>query len=242
MAFDLLPETLSALLGSGVGAALKWSGDRFSHVYIADRALKKCWHFLEDDTHVFLPVSGSKDGARGGYGDLLAMAQVITLTNRLFKSTRSLTVHADQQDLQRVKEQNLVVIGGGKHNAVFRALVEELRVPLHFFDTASESFHEIRNRERSIVFTPEYSADGTLAQDLGLAVRCRNPWNKEKWVLIAAGSHTYGSAAVMEFLLRPSVLRELRPHFSGNLEIVVRAAVEQHTPMHVERISTIVTW
>lgn len=236
-------DPIAALFSGLVGYSVKWALDRGIQVFVKQRSLRRAWDFLSEPTHVFLPLANiTSVGASGGYGDLLALSRVITMANAHFAPASNLFIHPDQSEFKSVRQENIVIIGGGKHNAVFREMIDAINPPLHFFDTDKESFVEIRNHDRSIIYAPVYDAAGLVATDLGMLIRARNPFNNRKYALIAAGSHTYGSVAAIDYFLHASYIREISKHLSQNIEVIVRASVNQHSVSHISRISPIVTW
>jgi hypothetical protein len=166
---------------------------------------------------------------------------VIITANQIAGSARALTVHTQQSEICEAKSSHLVIIGGGKYNTVYREAVEKLGIPFHFFDTASESFHEIRNAERTTSYQPAHGADGAVSEDVGIVFRGRNPWAPDKYLVIVAGSHTYGSAAAVDFLLSPKHLRQVKGHMNGSFEVVVRATVRAHAIENVRQESPVYT-
>jgi hypothetical protein len=244
MSFDFGSELLSAALGALVGYVSKYGFDKARQMLVRDRLMIKAWHFLQEPTQILVPLVDATDvGAAGGFGDLLAMADVVTLAKTYFPSAMSLAVQAVQSDSEEYYlEDNLVVIGGGKYNGVYRDLIGKLAVPLHSFDTAMESLKEMRNKERSIAYSPEYDADGRVTHDVGLLVRARNPYESSKWVVLAAGCHTYGTAAAMQYLTNVETLQDISRHLNHNLEIIVRARIENHAISDIRRVSRRLTW
>jgi hypothetical protein len=241
MPIELSHDLISGIIGTGAGLAVKYSFNRTQEVFVKARLVKLAWSFLLEKTHVFVPISEVPNGAAGGYGDLLALSRLLTLADTYFKNNQ-LRVHTDSREFNTSKMDNLVVIGGGKYNPVFRELVGELNIPLHFFDTATASFREIRNQGRSIVYSPEYSDSGVLTKDIGLAVHARNPNSDNRTIVIVAGSHTYGSVAAMEYLAHQHPLREIKRFLGHNVEVVVSGDVASNNISNIKRVSQIITW
>jgi len=225
MGFELVHDAISAILGVALGL-----GHQRVSTHLRNRLLKKVLPFITEPVHVFLPIETTPGAGSGysGYGDLLALSLLMNAIHKLSGSTTSVIFHGSQAEFETVQSENIVVIGGGKYNAVFRQVIEKLVVPLHFFDTPTDNFAEIRNAEGTVRFSPSYASDKSVTEDLGLLVRARNPWAIDKWVVIAAGSHAYGSAAAMDFLLSSTGLGELRRHLDVNCEAIVRTSVRNH--------------
>ena len=244
MTSEIGSAVLSAIVAGMLGYAAKYTRDRLSATLVRDRLLRRAWGFIQQPTHLFLPLANvSGLGAAGGYGDLLGMARVLTLVNAYFPPGNQLTVHTDQDSFEQVKGDNIIALGAGRYNRVYRALVEQLNPPLHFFDTETESHREIRTRDRSIVYSPTYAEDGTLVYDIGLLISARSPFNQDRRVLISAGSHTYGSAAAVQFLTEKANLKDIKANLTGsNFLLVVGATISNHTVSRIERISNVFVW
>jgi hypothetical protein len=243
MSFNIGNELLSAIIGVLVGYGLKFVFDKATQVFIRNRLLKRAWQFLKEPTTIIVPLFDTTDvGASGGFGDLLAMADFVTLAKTYFSSEMSITVQAAHTTEPCCLDRNLIVIGGGKHNAIYRDLIEKVAAPLHSFDTDTQSFQEIRNENCSILFSSEYDEHGQLTHDTGLFVRARNPYNSKKWVVIVAGSLTYGTAAAMQYATTAERVRDISKHLNQNTEVIVRARIDNQAITDVERVSSIFKW
>jgi len=240
--FDVPATVLHALVGAGATLTLEYTG-RSAIASLGTRALRTVWSFLSEDTHVFVSLLRPlKEGAAIGFGDLLSISTIAEIKNRHFSRGGGLHVHTVASEFEKVKAENLVILGGGRHNSIYRDLVESLRVPLHFFDTATQSFSEIRNTDRSIVYTPTYDDAHVVQKDTGILVRARNPLQSEKTVVIAAGSHSFGTGAAISYMASREGISDLRKHASSNCEAVVQCHVVNGTIVDVTRISQVLKW
>jgi len=244
MTIDFGGQLISALIGAGVGYALKFGYDKSTQIFVKERSVRKVWSFLQEPTHIFIPVIDDvqKIGAVNGFGDLLALSIIVNIADRYFHAGKNLHIHTQYEDAKRIKEDNIIVLGGGNTNPLYREYIDIIPVPLHFFDTATESFEDIRNKERSVVYKPEYDDTGNLKRDIGLVVRTKNPANKSKVVILAAGSFTYGTAAAIQYLTTDYHVKEISRYLDSNFELIVGTAVEKYSFSNIERISRVFTW
>ena len=202
-----------------------------------DRIREQLWGFLREEVHVFLPIGRIAEGAQdasAGYGDLLGVARIVSMAGEHFGIEPRL--HPAQVGLGPEREENLIVLGGGKYNPIYRELVAKLQPPLHFFDTATDSFESIRNEHHSIVYSPVYGKDGNLEEDVGFAVRAKNPFNPRKWVVIAAGGRSFGTAAAVKYLTDSDMLKKQAMDLDKNLEIVVGGTVVGASIVNVKQL------
>jgi hypothetical protein len=242
MAFELVRTLATASVGGVVGYLIRYVLDRSVKRFVTDRQTRNAWHFLQEPTHVFMPLANTIEaGTVAVYEDFLAAALIVTLAERSFASARNVRIHTNEADFARVLGEHLIIIGGGHFNPVYRKAIERLEVPLHFFDTEADNFVEIRNKDRSSVYKPA-GDNNKLVYDVGFAVRARNPWNRERSIIIVAGSYGYGTVAAMRYITEPSTLGDLRKYLDRNCEIIVKAAISEGEIVSIERISNIITW
>ncbi len=232
----------TASVGAGIGLGIE-HGVGYLRSQLLNRAARRTWGFLEEPTHVFVPlIRPDAQGPAAGFGDLLALSSMVEVANRHLSRSSGLKIHGRQEDFEAVKSEHLVVIGGGRHNVVYRHLIDKLQPPLHFFDTAEESFTDVRDADSSVVYSPKYDADGVVAVDKGILVRAPNPYAPAKRVIIAAGSHTYGSAAAIAYLASKEGMKLYAAHEAVACEVVVEATVDHRSLQAVQRLSPPITW
>lgn len=210
-----------------------------------EKILREAWGFLKEKTYVFVPAIKSSHGisSLGGYGDMLALANVLMLSNKLAETSSNLVLCTDAEQYEIAKQNNIISIGGSKYNRICASLIDELRVPLHFYDTENDNDnHVIRDQKTSITYSSEYNSDMQVVKDVALVVRARNPFNRSKWIVIAIGSHTFGTAAAIEYLTNPLSVRELRGHLETNVECIVQSVVKGNVNVQVSRVSNIIVW
>lgn len=229
-----LPEVFGAVLGVMADRAfIKYKRWRSATLF------RGAWAFLREPTTIIIPlVPASPVLGSAGVGDLLAMSIVVRLSETHFHDRKEAEIVKVVNGMFYDSPNHIVVIGGGAFNPVFRSLVDELRVPMHFFDTETESFEVIRTADWRVHYQPKRDANGNLLIDTGIAVRARR--KNGRYVVIAAGSNTYGSEAAMKYLTTEDFLRALP--LGQNVEVVVEANVRDHTVYDVRAVSAIETW
>jgi hypothetical protein len=243
MSFQLGSELLSAVLGTAVGYGIKYGYDEITRVWVKDRLMRKAWHFLQEgDTYILIPLFDADDiGTACAYGDMLAMSNVVTVANTYFEEAAP-PVLRDAEDDFALLESNLVVIGGCRHNTVFRKLVDKLPVPIQCFCDPSEHASQMRHYDGSTVLSATFEDNGRLTHDIGILVRARNPYHPQKWVVLAAGLYTYGTAAAIEYLTSTASLQDVSRHLDQNFEVVLRARVHNHCISNIQPIPPMLTW
>jgi hypothetical protein len=241
---DIFGTFLEPLVTGPLSLAAGWFAQRLKVKYIDRRTLRGVFSFSAEDTHVFLPLrSGKKNsGVASGYGDLLALSEFMIVTEALYNTRAQVYVHPSQSDFSSYSQENVVIIGGGKYNLAYLHFIEKLNPPLHFWDTETMSNDNIRNRQSTNIFCPKRDAAGNVVYDIGLVLRAPNPYNENKTILIAAGSHSYGSAAAMRYLCDPRNGSEIISRHRKRAHFVVGCDVSNHTLGQVKRISNIEEW
>lgn len=70
-----------------------------------------------------------------------------------------------------------------------------------------------------------------------------NPYNRDRKILIAAGSHTYGSSIALDYLSSQAGVRDIGPYLDADrLLAVVGAAIDETGIGKPQRVSNILTW
>ena len=240
---EILSDAIHIVLVAGGTLSLEHIG-KSAFASFKAKALRRVWSFLKEDTHLFVPlIRPLHEGAATGYGDLLAASMVIATRNKYFSEAATLITHTNVNDYDAVQAQNLVVLGGGRHNPIYRNLIEKLSAPLHFFDTPTQSFVDIRNADRSIAYTPTYDADSHVVRtDVGLLIHAKNPRAPDKTVVIAAGSHSFGTAAAIQYMSSTQGIADLQKFANDNCEVVVQCNVVNSSISNIVRVSQIITW
>ena len=236
-------DNIVGVLISGPFWALVTLGfQHFKFRFIDVWTIRGVFGFTAEPTHVFLPLRFSSDGvgATSGFGDHLALSELIIMINRLHRQHSQITIHPAYADLRPFKDQNIIVLGGPKHSATYRELVTKLKPPFRFL--LNEDACEISNEDRTIIFQPLTNADGKVTRDVGIALRAPNPFAPRKFVLIAAGCHSYGSAAAMRYLCDPKNGSEIRSDQKQGTMFVVECDVDHHRVGSVRRVSQITSW
>lgn len=208
------------------GQIIKKTREKFSKTLF----LEKAWGFLAESTHVFLSLKTENENRIvGGYGDILALADITLLANNLFQMG-NINVHTNPEAFRHVCRENIIILGGGKYNPIFLKIIDEMNVPLHFFDTPEQSFYEIRDKEKTRRLKPAYDQKGNVTEDVGLLVRAKNCFNEDKKIIIAAGCHTYGtSAAIRYFTNSANAKKIMKKELNNDFELIVRCEVREHS-------------
>lgn len=240
-------QTTGALLGVLFTYIIPFSYRRI-RLSVTLPVIKRFWGFLQEPTHIFLSVTGQDNGfgTFGAYGDMLAAAKILVAANDYFGANQNITIHDKYDDYKSACKNNMIILGGGKYNLAYRDIIQQINPPLHYFDSdgteAVADRKKIKNKQDSVVYAPEYDSENKLQSDLGLIIRAKNPHDKSKQVVIAAGSHTWGTLAAIDFLLDPGSVRIFKKHLDQNLELAIRAQVAGNVIKNIHRLSEVLTW
>jgi hypothetical protein len=197
---DLLSALVAAALTAGVATARWLLAKRFP----ARRMLR-----YSSGKNLTIIVSSSALVATGvysrpvtGLGQLRALSLVAPHLPRAYRDF----------DLQRIKlsaeatgddlENDLLVFGGPKTNAVAEKLLQALAPRLPLTVTGSVITWD------GVPYDGE-AKDEMVYHDYGYVVRAPNPFAAGKRVVVVAGSHTYGTVAAARWLVGDGGARKL---------------------------------
>ena len=146
-----------------------------------------------------------------GAGDALAMRELTSFFAKA-RVRRVSAVYVDESSVDRTK--NLILLGGPDTNAVTKDALELMGSRLQFsylnppsmetvviHDLSAESNAE--GRDHSIYVT----VPGKI--DYGVIIRAPNPFNPDRWIIILAGAHGYGSWGSASLALDDKFARQL---------------------------------
>lgn len=209
------------------------------------RSARGIFNFTSETTHVFLPLNSPTDGgAASGFGDLLALVELIAVIERLHQTRHQISVYSadDEKNMLRTSQHNVISIGGYKHNRVYRELIDRLEPPYQFWHQTRRAPREIRNKNGTAIFQAQRDDKGNLIRDVGLALRAPSPFDEKKTVIIVAGAHTYGSVAAMKFLCSPQKGRSLVSTKAKRTLVVVGCDVASHAVGAIRPLTEIIEW
>jgi len=195
---------------------------------VANNTERRFWQFIDQKTAIFISNMGfGRTGVLGGSGDWIATVEIVRTISKHYPKTNVPIYFPDMnlaKDLNyaKHKEENLIVIGGPLYNAVARDILTNIRCPLGF----NIDSYAIESVDGAQKYDPIIE-DGSVKKDVGLIVRAKNPYALERTVIVLAGSHSYGTSAAAQYLLKKGY-----KHFVSskdrNIALVVTASVTDH--------------
>jgi hypothetical protein len=155
---------------------------------------------------------------------------------------------------------NLILLGGPDANLVTRLVLERVALGIEFLEIRRDQltksadgervsrFHALAQRRRSRaaalwripvildkesghLHAPVLDQD-ELRGDCGVLVRCRNPFNERREVIIFCGSYGYGTWAAVRYAQSREFFRHV-PKDSKSLECVLAVQVVAETPQGI---------
>ena len=199
-----------ARLSSGIQRALRLRrARRFWHPFV-DGKLYLAFPVFDDAKHTAWDPSGL-----AGVGDVVAL----TVVEKHLRSIRlrdygicySHLIAGDQLN------SNLVLIAGPDANRVSRMAME--RLPLTFvFNDPDKNDVRILDRTNERLHCSIGRKESPLTTDFGLIVRAQNPFNRERQILIIAGSYGFGTAAAATLVTTPAFLKRDIVQQGGSFE------------------------
>lgn len=213
----LASPVVDVILYPAIGLALGEVARRTYRHYGKTRPARKIWD-LSGDAYVVIesPPSFAKDeyvytSYPATYAAIVELQRFFAM---YFKETNLHIYNAEDFPTSHHNE-NLIIFGGPVHNQVSKRMLEKLQPSVGFegFDTVhkpSGDRHSARIENEKIV------------EDFGIVVARKNPFNREKRVLIFAGSRVYGNLGAARALFFPT-LSEVRKvtHSKTDFDLIV---------------------
>lgn len=124
--------------------------------------------------------------------------------------------------------RNLLLIAGPIPNTITRHILDQTNESIrYYFD--DHNVVDKKNPERTI--QADLGAQGYPPVDYGIITKLRNPFNREKWVVIASGMFGWGTYAALVALSRKSILDVMRQHSANQgFQIIVKTRVYNRIP------------
>jgi hypothetical protein len=144
-------------------------------------------------------------------GDALALAELMRFIGRRAHRP-AVTAAANTAVFDRLKRQNLLIIGGPKYNRpCFSILAELNEAVLYQFMRVEAGSHKRARQDvdmkrliaRPGSGLPDLSPDSQSELDFGCTIVSRNPYNRRRRVVVVGGLSTLSTVAATTWLLRP---------------------------------------
>jgi hypothetical protein len=166
-----------------------------------------------------------------GVGDVLALNELRQQLQRVRVSHLPLTPSHQLTGLER--RGNLVLVGGPHSNQVTAEVMQRLPLTFHFgspeehdaaiYDT------ETGNRMQCVV-----DASDQLLVDQGILIRAANPFNRQRSIVILAGSFGFGTSAAAQLLANPELLTHSIVAAGHPFEATFSVEIVGGTPQQIE--------
>lgn len=151
---------------------------RFLQPFISDGSLNALLVVGSPDPHGPL-----KARSRDGYFGMDLALFLGTFLHRVEESKVKLDTEVHEQNL---RQNNLIVLGGPIVNKIAEGIGEHAPI---YFDEQKKGFYSKLSKRLYV------------HEEVGVIVKCKSPWNKEKQILFVAGIRNAGTkAAILAFL------------------------------------------
>jgi len=212
-------------LGAIAGWLLKIGRDRWR-----TRRARRFWRpFLRAGTTIVLGRTlddhGWERSGLLGIGDAMALAEVRQFLLRL--GAQEPEIAFANQLVGDQLQRTLILIGGPDANTVTRDAVTSIASSLRFGDSAN---HEVSIRDIS---TSPATIYPSTADDCGVIIRTRNPFERAREVLILAGSFGHGTLAAARYAISQEFLKQEVVKAGQPLECLVETDVVRDTPQKI---------
>ncbi|MFI6037768.1 hypothetical protein ACIBBD_27030 [Streptomyces sp. NPDC051315] len=232
-----LHDLVINLSSAAIAFAAGWSFDRVRDVWrfrsvrgfwkqFATRDLKVVTSIFIKEEHYIWERSGLV-----GVGDVLALNELRQQLYRVGVSHLPLTPSHQLTGLER--QGNLVLVGGPHSNQVTAEVMRRLPVTFSFgaVETHDANIYDALTGE---VMRCVMDSNDQLTVDQGLLIRATNPFNRERHVIILAGSFGFGTSAAARLLAGSDLLNNPVVAEGHPFEAVFSVEIAGGTPQQIE--------
>lgn len=234
MSVNIANLAVDALVGIVVSVVL--ASVPLMRWWLLKRRARKLWPIQASRVAVVLSTSAATDTGKyirtaSGIGQVRALAIIVPSIYRAWRGRLDVSHVLLSENVTTEWTRDLIVLGGPKNNQVTDQILKK-------FQRAASSHPgwPVVTQVNSTIFWSgiEYEAevcqDGSIAEDFGLILRWRNPFNERMSLVMLAGASTFGTIAASMWYCgenRPSedtASKDLKdaPHFIALVRADVR--------------------
>lgn len=230
---DLVINIFAAVITFVAG----WSSDRVRALW-RFRSVRRFWKpFVTSDLKIVTSIFGKEEhyilerSGLVGVGDMWALDGLRRQLERA--GVDRLPIVSSHQLTGLERQGNLILVGGPHSNRVTAEVMRRLPVT---FTYGPEEVHDanIYDSLTGEVMGCVLDSEGQLALDQGILIRAVNPFNRDRNVIILAGSFGYGTNAAVRLLARPEILTHTVVAQGHSFEAVYCVEVAGGTSQHIE--------
>lgn len=232
---SLAAGTLASLIAMaiGAGAGYAWRDG----TKIVPRHL--FWNRFKKDLQILISEVPNKydPSVRPGaqppltpIGDAIALSQLLHFLRTETESGLKVSSVQSVVEFDRIKDHNLLIIGGPKYNTPCSLLLTQLdpHLPYQYMrlvspqrrraeDSHLKRFHSRVNGQPDLTCSPHDDID------FGMILVCRNPYNHDAFVICAGGLSTLSTIACAKWLTKMSLHDTIKARQAGTgLQIIVK--------------------
>lgn len=202
------------------------------------RSIRAFWKpFVTDDLKVVTSIFIQEEhyiwerSGLVGVGDVLALNELRQQLQRAGVAQLPLTPSHQLTGLER--RGNLVLVGGPHSNQVTAEIMQRLPLTFHF---GSLDVHDANIYDTSTGDTMQCVVDARdqLLVDQGIVIRAVNPFNRERNVVILAGSFGFGTSAAAQLLSSPDLFNHPIAAAGHPFEATFSVEIAGGTPQQIE--------
>ncbi|MET8170493.1 hypothetical protein ABZT34_40775 [Streptomyces sp. NPDC005329] len=166
-----------------------------------------------------------------GVGDVLALNELRQQLKQAGVDQLPLTPSHQLTGLER--QGNLVLVGGPHSNRVTAEVMQRLPVTFTFGSAEAHDAH-IYDSVTGDVMRCIINSEDQLVVDQGILIRATNPFDRERNVIILAGSFGFGTSAAARLLASPDILAHEIVTQGHPFEAAFSVEIAGGTPQHIE--------
>ncbi|MBV6450315.1 MAG: hypothetical protein MHPDNHAH_01038 [Anaerolineales bacterium] len=184
----------------------------------------KFWDtILRGDFVIVTPASEQEHAIKSQVFDFLGLDVLkTTVINKYYHSKYRQTTcdNVSKEWLQR----NLILVAGPIPNTITRHILTQENKSVRYYFNGNDIID--KKKPKKIIHV-DLTNLGDPSIDYGIISRFRNPFNREKWVVVASGMYGWGTYVALVSLTRKDILDFIREH-AGKDEFQVLVETRVH--------------
>lgn len=191
---------------------------------------RKMWKpFFQNNTAVI--ITGRKgqfprSTIKNSFSELLG---VINLRDFFAKFNKSFAVYNSMMDTSNIfKSQNVILLGSQNANPVTKIISERIAIPFSYNEKGNLVS---KNTEYGTVL----NTNGQIVEDFALIIKCSNPYNDEKKIMVLAGNHGCATEAAVHFVVSKAGIANIGKRLnSSDFLAIIKIEVDNNIPKRIE--------
>ncbi|NHJ88041.1 MAG: hypothetical protein FK734_21430 [Asgard group archaeon] len=197
--YDIFINVIASIIFFIMG----YISNKLINVLTISIGLKRCWKdFLDASTMIVVPTlpKGYKEIAPEFAINDLKIGSLIDA--KLAKITKNVTIHEVKFALDKIVDQNIILVGSPLTNNLTKEIFDDVTLPVDFVDNAIKF--------KDTIYQTIYDKENHVKEDYGIIINHKNYYNPYRRMLIIAGNTDFSTYNTAKVVTIHKFLRKLR--------------------------------